>query len=588
MIRFLIELYRRTEYPPERATAASPSTDNAGRHVSKLKTATHPTTGYWIDWGGWYDTPETNIIALYFDGYLTLAESIAQMLLAGKSYYRGTDLVYMVTEKYPWQYPIIQTELGEAEGFSSAVHDRENPSDDILDGRRYPTRLEIPDLDIKIPDAISGSALQLSTFSVNLINSDGFFDLTESNNFFNSPLFVLKSFLENPAYSDYDIIRRGFIDQFKSSFGQFEIEASTIFRSLSEDVHNIITTAEYPNAPTDNIGKKIPLAWGAVTGIEVIEVDTNTYIIFDPDYMQSIQAVYDSDGNVISPANYSLVNGLLVMTSGTPETADATSNANNKIGEIITEEIQAKSLILYAAEIWDTTETDAYISSSPALNLFFEGGSVRDLVAEVLKSDNAFLIEKSDGRLTLRKWGNTYTAHEIEPWTITQKPEKDFVNSKYFATAARVIYSGGIVEDTSRQEEIAEIYRKKQTREFPTALANSTTAAALATAMLNRYGQRAEVWRVSLGINTNIISLLDKVLIDLEINGRLLSNKNNFIVTGIDVAQDILTLEAIGTITITDGILSTPSGVGYVGDMAGRYDDGADAILAQRINREDT
>lgn len=584
----MVELFRRTEYPPEKANGAIVATSQAGRIVSKIPAEIHPTSGYWIDWGGTYDTPESNIMQVYFDLFLSLAETIAQMIFSGSSMFRGTGCLYIVTDKFPWQYIEEQTELSEAEGYSTAVPDTNNPSNDMLDGRHYPVRMEIPSLEIKLPDSISGSALQLDTFTINLLNQDGFFDITELNNFFNSPIFVLKSFVDNPLYSDFSIIRRGFNDDFKTSFGQFEVTAATIFRALSEDVNKTVNSTDYPSAPTDSLGKKIPIVWGSRDGLDVINVVTDTYVIIDPDYISSIDAVYDSDGVVIPSSDYSLIGGLLVMDplTATPSTADVTGSASNNIGQIIVDEIQDKSRILYAPEIWDTDETDAYILSAHDVNLFFEDGTVRELVAELLKSDNAFLIEKSDGRLSLRKWGNAYQEHIIKSWVITQKPEKKYVDSKYYVTRARVLFPGGQYEDGSQEEQIAETYRKKQTREYATVLSSLAEAQALATDMLSRYGQRAEVWTVPIGVNTAEMSLLDKVRLDLVVNDRTLSNKNSFLVIAVDVAQDVLTLEAIGTIIVTGGLLSTPSGVGYSGDMSGPLDDG-ESIMPELLNRED-
>ena len=588
MIRFLCELFRRAEYPPEKAIAAVANLDPKGRKVSKISTIPHPISGYWLDWGGTYDTPETNIIALYFDIFLALTDSIAQMILTGSSLYRDTDLVYFATDLYPWQYPENQTELSFTEGYSTSVPDSSEPSNDILDERSYPVRMAIPSLEIAIPDAISGSALQLSTFNVSLDNADGHFDLTENNNFFNSPIYVLKSFVDNPSYTDFNIIRRGFIDALPTSFDKLTITAATIFRSLSQEMTKTITVAKYPLAG-DNLDKQIPIGYGYLLNVDVIEVNAGTYLLIDPDYITDITAVYDSDNVLISSSNYSLVDGLLVMTAGTPSTADIIGSISNDIGTIIVDAMQNTGGVLYNSPIWDTVETDSYIASAPDINLLFDDGSVRDLIAEVLKSDNAFLIEKSNGSLSLRKWGNTYDTHYIENWTITQKPEKSFVNSKYFVTTARVEYSNsGVYENSASEATIAEIYRKKQTITYETALSSETEANNLSTAMISRYGQRSEVWKVSLGINTNNISLLDKVRLDLIVNDRKLSIKNEFLVKAVDVAQDVLTLEALGTVKIVDGILATPLSIEEPGDLSGAYFTSSDALLPEKIRREDS
>lgn len=588
MVRFLCEIFRRTEYPPERGISAAIIIDNEGRKVSKIGTAAHPTTGYWIDWGGSYDTPESNIIALYFNGFLGLAESIAIMIFKGFSMYRETDSVYFVTDFYPWQYPKYQTELSELNGYSSAITDPDNQSDDIIDGIRYPVKFQIPQLQIKLPDAISGSALQFSVFSVSLENSDGFFDISESNNFFNVPIYILKSYLENPLYSDFQIVRRGFIDNITTSFSQLTLSVATIYRSLSDDVCKTITSEQFPNAATNQIGKNIPVAWGEVSVVPIL-VDTLTYLIIDTDYLVSIDTVYDSDDNVISSSLWDEVNGLLVMDGGAadPKRVEVTGSASSKIGQIITEEMEEKSRILYSDDLWDTAETDDYITISAKLDLLFSTGSVRDLIARVLKSDNAFLIEKSNGKLSLRKWNGNYTTHVLPIWLITQQPEKTHVESKYFASKVRVLYSGGEEVNDSEQNTIQETYRKKQTIDYQTDIAESADAVILAQSLIDRFGQRAEIWTVSFGIETAEISLLDKVIINLIINDRQLSIQNEFLVKSIDVAQDVLVIESIGAFTDSGGIMATPTGPDYNGDMSGFFYPDSDAIMPEKYNRED-
>lgn len=589
MVRFLLEIFRRTEYPPEKAIVAAVTIDNEGRKVSKITTETHPTTGYWIDWGGSYDNPESNKVVLFFGFFLSIADTIAAIISDGSSMYRGTDLIYFTTDFYAWQYPTFKTELSELEGFSSSVPDPNNPSDNILDGFKYPVRFGIPQLLIKIPDSISGSALQNATFTVAVDNHDGKFDLVESNNFFNVPVFILKSYEDNPAYSDFQVVRRGWVDNQQPSFEQFTLTVATTFRSLSEDVSKKIGLVEYPNVSNDNLGKVIPILYGTVSNIGPILVDTNTYIVADPDYLVSVDAVYDSDDVLISAANYSVVDGLLVMdgTTNDPDKITATGLSTNRIGEIITDEIQAKSNILYSNDVWDTTETDDYRTNSPKINILYSTGNIKAFVAEVLKSDNAFLIEKSDGKLTLRKWGNSYGEHTLKAENITQKPTMKHVNSKFFASTAVVKYSGGEIVDDASENSIVEIYRKSQTRTYDTKLAAKVDAESLGAAMVERYGKRAQEWTIPFGINLAGVSLLDTIIIDLKINDRLLTNSNIFIVKSVDVSQDILMVESKGQFKITDGILATPSGVGYSGDASGFFNDDSDATAASIFTRVD-
>lgn len=550
MIRFLAEVYRRTEYLPERALAAAVAVDQGGVKVSKIDCTPHPTAAtYWTTWGGTYDNPETTRLAVFLTEYLELYSDIADMITADMAMVRGTDCIYIATgDKYPWQYGSWETEISSVDGYASAIPNPASPSDDKLSGVRYPVRLQIPQLSIKLPDIINGSALQNATFSAVLENADGYFDRTDDNNIFNVPFYLLKSAVEDPGLDDFQIVRRGFVDDITVSFSQITIKAATVFRSLTEQAcSKSITLAQFPDAG-DNVGKLMPLAFGTCE-CEPIEVGTAQYLICDPDYYVSVSAVYDGDGALVDPGDYTAAAGILTMTGGdTPERVVFEGSASNKIGQIITDEMAAKSGIRYAASQWDTTETDTYRAGSPKVNIMFDGGTVQDLVTRCLKSDNAFLIEKSDGLLSLREWGETYTNHSLAAWQITQQPEKTYLENKYFCSSVRVLYYGGAeVVDASEERDLIELYRKQQRRDFETDLASGTDATALAASLLSRLGGRPDTFRVALGVDTSAISLLDTVTFaaPLTVNGRQLSPATVYIVKEIDVAQDVILIEAV-------------------------------------------
>jgi hypothetical protein len=110
--------------------------------------------------------------------------------------------------------------------------------------------------------------------------------------------------------------------------------------------------------------------------------------------------------------------------------------SENKIGQIVISLIARSGRLLYNESNWDVNETNSYLNASSPLNIAITGGDIKKAVADVLKSDMAFLIQKNDGRFTLRKWGNTYATHNIESWYLTQHPQKYFSNAQqnYFSS----------------------------------------------------------------------------------------------------------------------------------------------------------
>ena len=546
MIRFLLELFPRSEFDPALALAAAIAVDQEGAKITKLDTPAHPTAAtYWSDWGGTYDNLTTTKIAVFLSGYLDIVTTILDLVFLRRAYLRATDAVFIASGNYyPWQYPRWSTEIGVLEGYSTAVPDPDRPSLDRVNGDRYPVRLEVPSSPIRLSDIISGTALQNATFSFSLFNNDGKFDLTEDRNIFNTPVYILKSDVEKPGYDDFSIIRRGFVDDVSLNSTIFTVKTATLFRTLSEPVCRPITLDRFPDAG-DNVDKMMPCAWGEVA-IEPIQVADDDYLVCDPDYFTAVVAAYDGDGNLISPGDYTASGGVLRMgpLADVPATVIVQGKADNRIGQIVTTEMQEKSRILFIGGSWDSTEAAVYVAASPRINLAVDSGSMQELVTRCLKSDNAFLVEKSDGRLTLRKWGESYDTVQLAAWQITQPPEKTYMENKYFCSASRVLWTGGEYLDATREPEILQEYRKTQERTFGTDLAELADAEALAGSLLDRLGGRRDTFRVSLGGDCSGINLLDTVELDLVINGRRMSNATEWIVKEVDPAQDVIVIEA--------------------------------------------
>ena len=157
-----------------------------------------------------------------------------------------------------------------------------------------------------------------------------------------------------------------------------------------------------------------------------------------------------------------------------------------------------------------------------------------------------------DGRFTIRKYGENYGRHELKPWMITQKPEKDYqkAQNNYFSSCT-INYNFVTKEnfDTYLFEEMEndaeDRYRKRVFKNFDTDLISKQSAHDLARLLGTRYTIMRQTLKLALGIDTSTMELLDKVNIDMTINGREFSVVKDFIITEINPAQDVLTLEEI-------------------------------------------
>jgi hypothetical protein len=168
----------------------------------------------------------------------------------------------------------------------------------------------------------------------------------------------------------------------------------------------------------------------------------------------------------------------------------------------------------------------------------------------------AYFIQQTDGRFTLRKWGELYSLHQIKAWAITKEPEKDYdyAQDNYFSSCTiKYNKTGDDVFDTlffDEMENAAEDqYRKRHYKEYDTDLINTSDALSLARLLGERFTVMRQRIQIAAGFDTSGMDLMDNVIFgDIHepfmINDREFSKENMFVIVGINPAQDILTLES--------------------------------------------
>jgi hypothetical protein len=379
-----------------------------------------------------------------------------------------------------------------------------------------------------------------------LHNDDGYFDDLEVTNFFNSPSYIRKTWKENPRVEDFITIRYGMVETIKVNSNSMIVSCADLFRTLEEPV-SVIVKDKFSMA-VKNIDEDLPVIYGTVT-IPLIEINDLQYVAGEN--ITGLSAVYDKDGNKI--LNPDFTDGIITTTSEA-KYAIVTGNPDNRIGYIIKDIIEKKANIQYIDSFWDKAETDLYINNSPVINIAFTGGSVRDAVKNALLSDTVFLIQKNNGKFTLRQWNETYNSFNMKNWEITQFPAKNYADAQkgYFSSCIikyNYNFSDKTYNDTllyrDNEDKAEEMYSKLVRKEFNTYLTNETDAYNLAEKLSDRFSILRETIQVGLGHDTSEINLLDTVEIELIINERKFSKYTAWIVKEIDPAQDILTLEPI-------------------------------------------
>jgi hypothetical protein len=527
-------------------------TNDASRNfnVYEAYLGQYPVSSYWIDWGGWYDNTIANQVEIYIGGrYLTRVYSLDDCKDTDNSLYDNSEAgtIYINVSKHTWLYDDAKADYRKVISFLSGPKNPKNPSDDLINNEHWPVKLEVPKITVKLSDVINGLT-KYSTFDFTLFNDDGYFDNMSAFNFFNAPTYIKKTWKENPGADDFIPIRYGIVESIKLNENTMTVSCADIFRTLEEPVSKSVKDL-FPSA-VENQDEELPVVYGIVN-MPLIKIDEGKYVIGED--VWPVLEVYDKDGNPVT--GWTFDDGVLSYYGEEDiESARVAGKDDNTLGRIVVDIISLKTKITYTPSFWDIDETNEYLNTAPAIKIAFTGGTVREAVKDTLASDMVFLIQKNDGRFTLREWGKTYNTFNVKSWQITQFPQKDFAEAqKGYFSSCLIRYNKNFVDNDYQNvylytdgEAIAESqYNKKTRKEFETCLTNENNAKNLAVKLYNRFSTLRETVKVSVGFDTSEINLLDTVNLELKINGRVFSEYTQWIVKEIDPAQDILTLEPV-------------------------------------------
>jgi len=267
----------------------------------------------------------------------------------------------------------------------------------------------------------------------------------------------------------------------------------------------------------------------------------------------SVVRVSDRNGNAIAGASIS--NGIITLPGGAAEATKAIimGNSNNRIGYVIRWLLENRADVPFNATNFNVSEYSAYANGSFRVNYAITGGTIRGAIEEALRSDMAFFVQQTDGRFSLCSYQRrgAYPLHEIPSWATTKKPEKDFgrAQDNYFSSCIieHASDNGETISELydGRTGEAERRYRRRVQKTFATNLTSAGDARELAGVLSDRYSSMRQIIKLSVGTNTAPFELLDRVRVDLNINDRQFSRSSNFIVTGVNHSQDMLTLEEI-------------------------------------------
>lgn len=570
-IKYIAELFQTNQWSPKLAIANNIYTRQKNIYAFSIAPLIEDPANYWITWGGFFDNPVGFGLQVYMGQFLTEVFTDTNLLNTENSFWidQTNNVCYMNIPQNPWRYfsAFASVYANIASTFSTGPKNENNLSDIFYDNVRVEPRMEVPSLENGLNDVISGITVY-NSFQISVLNHDGMYDGMNILAYFNTPLQVSKTVENAQHIEDFNRIRYGIVSDITVAFDKMVITATDTFYVMNKEYCRKFTTDEFANLPDGTINDDIPVGWGALQGVEPIEVDKDTadpptwidYIALDKSHITSVQGVFDADGNSLT-YTFTPATGIIRVTQldGYGEVIEAeymnvTGKTDCSIGEIVIEALATNENIAYTEGIWDVTEGDAYKAICPDVGFYFDGGTTRELLESVLKNDMAYLIQKNDGRLTLRRWGVEYDNHQIPTWQISRKPKKNFADAtKYFCSTAKVLYKRFQTADSyqlsylndSEERNIFQRTRKSYQADFKTDFITEAPAQDLAERVIDRFGTIRETVEVGLGVDTFGVNLLDTVDIEIAPNDRTFSEYSRWIVKKCDPGQDVLVLEGL-------------------------------------------
>jgi hypothetical protein len=598
MINFLAEVSVKNNELQIQPTPSNEYTKDY--NIYELDISTIRTHTYWEDWGGYFDNFQgTNIQLYYNEQYLMLVSTLEELFENEYSMYfnylddTGLNIVVLMNlPKHPWLYSNYIVTSRKVIPFVSSPLNQDNPSYNILRGEQALTRLEIPNILVKLSDNLNGVSLNQG-FNVNFINNDGFFDDDEKWNVFNAPLVLKKSVKDNPEYNDFKNIRFGYVENATTTFDSFNLSINDMLKNMEAPVCKLIQKEDYIGIDfvNDLENKTNPVLYGLKT-FELSDAITNgtsardgsnlgEVVFLMPEYTKNVVKAFDKDKNLKLQAtvssfykNWMFDLGYRLFYGENIKYVRAIGKGNNEgkitIGEVVKDLIM-RANISYSRTFWNIEETDDYISNSNYISMLITDGTIRNAISEALKNDMAYLIQQNDGRLTIRQYGKTYATHQISSSMLTKKPEKNYDKAQEnYLSSCIINYTDnphvpptilGVIIDSMTNDKIyltkssylyqenepesIKLYNKRIQKVFETELMNVQSAEDLAKRLSARYSKLKQRVKISLGVDTSNFELLDTVKIELNINNRRFNNINEYYIIEINPSQDTLVLEEI-------------------------------------------
>ena len=550
---------------------------------------------YWTEiFGATYVNINQANVQIFFKSFLTQVESIQRLMTEINSFFVDfvAEKFYININLYWWRRisGLSYIYTSDTGIYTSAPKDHSNNSDNsYISGattQNAKVIFKIPSLNQALPNIISGFSLY-NDYSVQLDNTNGYWDNASITRFFNTPAIISKSIKKSVSkINDFNIIRKGVVknidvnlEEARLTIADNSYSFSTSFCKTFYEYKNIMNITE------DILDQDIPAGFGFLRNVPLIEInDNDEYVALDKDFISEVTAVYDKDLNSIT-FTYNHANGVIKSTQLDdknniiqPDMCDIECSGSAKIADIIKYVLVNNESISFIEENFDIDEWQAYTDYCSEIALFIESKTTNEIINDCLKNDNAYLIQKNDGRLTLRLFGHKYNTFIIPEWTITSIADKSYADaSNNYCSSVQINYDYNVDKDTTTKAYINDSledsrikqYKKSAKAIFETKLMTVNAAEKLSNILLHRFGYLKETVKLSLGVDTFNINLLDLISIKVKSNNRIFSNSKVWIVLRIRIRA--ASLSPMATESSTSKIIVSAPKTGAFIIMAGLF-----------------
>jgi hypothetical protein len=328
---------------------------------------------YWEEWGGWYDMPDSTRVEIYIMDWMERTDDFNEVLTTPLLFYvdEKERRLYFNAPKHPWLYEAWEAQLTKTDGFLYSAKDPLKPSDAYINDDYLRVILDKPSDNRKLSDPIHGTDLFLS-FSIKLDNTNGVFDLLDTELYFNGPARLYKTWKDRPSYSDFVMIRTGIVEDVSVTDNSVTFSCAEKYRTLEQSACKTITSDEWMINTLEAAGKPLPIVFGTqeaplvkIVGNELarfrpVKKEDNIYV---PEYVDytSIIGVYDGDENLL---DYEVLNTEIAALN----TAKTLKYYERSIEKTATLEKIADMPVQFLAAEYITSIAGVYDSEGTALS----------------------------------------------------------------------------------------------------------------------------------------------------------------------------------------------------------------------------